>query len=235
LAANPQYEPDYASVAEFTPAPPRKHASMQFRPATRVQGSFTAAGEKRALIWMAQRMPAWVNSDHLTALGALGMLLAGASLAASSRWTWAVLAANVFLAVNWFGDSLDGTLARVRNCQRPRYGFYVDHVVDVLGAAALLGGYALSGAMHPLIAAALLVATYCVGEFHMSFWRMGPTELRIALMIGNVALLGRPTVGVLGHRFALFDFGGAIGAAGLVLTFLLAAVRNGRKLYREET
>ena len=246
MATDPILEPDYARLAESSPAPPRKYAHLQFRPATRLHGSFTAAAEKRLLIWMAERLPAWVNSDHLTALGAAGMLLAGVSLGISRWHASALLAANVFLLVNWFGDSLDGTLARVRNCQRPRFGFYVDHVVAVLGAAALLGGYAVSGAMHPLLAAALLIgflmvmaevvmATYCLGQFHMSFWRLGPTELRILLMLGNVALLWRPTVGVLGHRVPLFDFGGAIGAAGLLLTFMLAAARHTAQLYREET
>ena len=241
MSAKPITEPDYAQVAEYNGNPRRKTSDLTFRPAARIHGSFTAAAEKRLLIWLAERMPSWVNSDHLTAIGAVGMTLAGLALAISRWFPSALLAANFFLCVNWFGDSLDGTLARVRDQQRPRYGFYVDHVVDVLGAVALLAGYGASGAMHPLIAASLLVgflmvmaevlmATYCLGSFHMSFWRLGPTELRIFLMVGNFALLWRPSALGIG----LLDWGGAIGAAGLLVTFCVNAWRHTRQLYREE-
>src|SRR5579859_556662 len=103
----------------------------------RVHQAVTANAEKRLLIWIAERLPAWINSDHLTALGAAAMAGVGASF-------WAGGTALTFviplLAVNWFGDSLDGTLARVRHRQRPRYGYYVDHVLDAIGFAALFGG-----------------------------------------------------------------------------------------------
>lgn len=242
MSAQPIADVDLAQVAEYSPRPDRQEAHLIFRPATRKLESFTAAAEKRLLIWLAEHMPARVNSDHLTALGAIGMTLAGLSLAVSRWYPSALLAANLFLCVNWFGDSLDGTLARVRNQQRPQYGFYVDHVVDVIGAGALLAGYAASGAMHPLVAAAMLIgflmvmaevmmATYCLGNFQMSFWRLGPTELRIFLMVGNLALLWHPMP--LGLR--LFDLGGTIGAAGLLVTFGVTAARHTRQLYREET
>jgi archaetidylinositol phosphate synthase len=241
MSAQPIADPELAEVAEYNPRPERKESNLVFRPAKRIHGSFLAAAEKRLLIWLAERMPVWVTSDHLTALGAVAMTLAGLMLALSRWFPTALLAANFFLCVNWFGDSLDGTLARVRNRQRPRYGFYVDHVVDVLGAVALLAGYAVSGAMHPLVAAALLVgflmvmaevllATYCLGSFHLSFWRIGPTELRMSLIAGNVALLWRPEV--FGRQ--LFDFGGAIGAAGMLVVFCIAAWRHTRELYGQE-
>lgn len=241
MSAQPIPDADLAEVAEYNPQPNRKESNLIFRPAQRVHGSFLADGEKRVLIWLAERMPAWVTSDQLTALGAVAMTLAGLMLALSQWFPTALLAANFFLCLNWFGDSLDGTLARVRDRQRPRYGFYIDHVVDVLGAVALLAGYGASGAMHPLVAAALLVgflmvmaevllATYCVGSFHLSFWRMGPTELRLFLIAGNVALLWRPTV--FGRQ--LFDFGGAIGAAGMFVVFCIAATRHTRELYAQE-
>ena len=105
-----------------------------YRDAVRQQTSVLAAAEKRLLIYIARRLPAWVNSDHLTVLGGLGMLGAGASYWLSARYPAALLLVVVFLAINWFGDSLDGTVARVRNCQRPRYGFYVDHILDTIGA-----------------------------------------------------------------------------------------------------
>jgi hypothetical protein len=130
----------------------------EFRSANRVHGSLTADAEKAALIWLAHRTPRWINSDHLTGLGVLAQLLAGVSYALA-RWNrYALLAVIFFLALNWLGDSLDGTLARVRRQLRPRYGFYVDHIVDSFGGLALMAGLALSGYMHPWVAIGLLVA-----------------------------------------------------------------------------
>ena len=114
-----------------------------FKEAQRNYTGLLAATEKRALIWMAQRMPAAVNSDHLTGLGLISMLMVGVSFALSSRFTGALWWVVVWLAFNWFGDSLDGTLARVRGHQRPRYGFYVDHIFDSFGALFVLGGLAV--------------------------------------------------------------------------------------------
>src|SRR6266576_3735186 len=158
-----------------------------FRQATRIQESALAAYEKRFLIWLAERIPSSINSDHLTLVGFAAQLLTGVSYAMARFDRLWLLAGIGFIALNWFGDSLDGTLARVRQQQRPRYGFYVDHIVDAFGALALMGGLALSGYMHPVIAIGLLIvflllsiqsylATYTMGEFHLSFWRFGPTE-----------------------------------------------------------
>ncbi len=216
-----------------------------FRAAARVQTNWTAAAEKRALIWMAERMPRAVNSDHLTALGALAMVGAGVAYWAAQYHAWWLAVVNLMLVVNWFGDSLDGTLARVRNRQRPRYGFYVDHVVDMVGTASLLGGLACSGYMRPLVAAALLVAwlllsaevylaTYAVGKFEMSFGRVGPTEARILLAIGNFVLMVKPRIHLLGRDLGLCDVGGIIGAAGMTLMFAVSAVRHTAQLWREE-
>jgi phosphatidylglycerophosphate synthase len=132
----------------------------EFRTADRIQRSILTPFEKRVLRWLAERMPARVNSDHLTLIGFLGMLGAGASYAWARYDRAGLLLVIFFLAINWFGDSLDGTLARVRSAQRPRYGFYVDHIVDTFAALVLLGGLALSGYMSPLAAAALLIGYY---------------------------------------------------------------------------
>src|SRR4029453_13284989 len=123
-----------------------------FKDATRELTSVLAPVEKRCLIWLAHRMPGFVNSDHLTLLALVAMAAAGLSYWLSARTPIGLVLVNVSLALNWFGDSLDGALARVRQQQRPRYGFYVDHVVDAFGAAFLFGGLALSGYMHPYIA-----------------------------------------------------------------------------------
>src|SRR5574341_1091067 len=211
----------------------------------RVQLSVLASAEKRCLIWFAHRMPHWIHSDHLTLLGFAGMLLAGGSYWLASRKGYAVLAATFFLAVNWFGDSLDGTLARVRNRQRPRYGFYVDHVVDTFGALFLFGGLSLSGIMHPGIAVGLLIAyymlsieiylaTHTIGKFVLSFGVFGPTELRVLLSIGNIVVLFRPFVHVFGKQYLLFDVGGFVGILGLGLVLIYSTIKNTITLYKTE-
>jgi archaetidylinositol phosphate synthase len=216
-----------------------------FRDAERKQLSMLAKVEKKTLIWLAQRMPAWVNSDHLTMLGFLAMLAAGLCYWASAYDRRALIGVIVALAVNWFGDSLDGTLARVRNRLRPRYGFYVDHITDAIGTFFLLGGLGLSSYMNPLIAMGLLIAyfllsievyltTYTMGAFHMSFWSFGPTELRVLLCIGNIALFYRPVVGLFGHRYLLFDIGGVIGMAGMGAMLIWSSVRHTVQLYNAE-
>ena len=218
-------------------------SSMNFRNATRLQESMLARGEKRALIWMSERLPAWINSDHLTALGFVAQVATGACYALAHFNRLWLLGAIFCLFTNWFGDSLDGTLARVRNKQRPRYGFYVDHILDSIGSVALLGGLALSGYMSPLVAVALLVlfllmsiqsylATYTLGEFRMSFWSFGPTELRLLLVAGNLALFRWPYV-FHGH-FRLFDVGGIVGTIGMAVMLVVFTARNIRRLYNEE-
>ena len=213
--------------------------------AVREHNSILAVTEKRCLIWMAERTPRWINSDHLTLLGLLAMLMAGVSywLAAGNLlWLHAV---NLWLAVNWLGDSLDGTLARVRNRQRPRYGFYVDHVVDTFGALFLLGGMALSGLVSPPVAAALLIgyyvlaidsylATHALGVFRISLAGFGPTELRILLAIGNLILLSHPRVKILGERFLFFDVAGSVAAAAMFALAIFSIARNTLALYRME-
>jgi phosphatidylglycerophosphate synthase len=217
-----------------------------FQPAKRSHTSFLAAAEKRTLIAIAQHLPAWVNSDHLTGLGFLALLAAGFSYAFARQHASGLLWVIPFLALNWFGDSLDGTLARVRNCQRPRYGFYVDHILDAIGMSSLMTGMAFSGYISPAVVAVFLIAylllsieiylaTYTIGTFHLSYWSFGPTELRILLVIGNLFALRRPDVVIAGHTFLLFDVGFSVGACALALILVQASVKHTRDLYREET
>jgi archaetidylinositol phosphate synthase len=211
----------------------------------RIQESWIAAGEKRALLWLAVRTPGGINPDHLTILGLAAQIGAGAGYALASRNRCALLGVIACLALNWLGDSLDGTLARVRQRLRPRYGFYVDHMVDSFGGVALMGGLALSGYMHPAIAIGLLVAflmlsiqsylaTHALGEFRISFWRFGPTELRLLLAVGNLALFWKPVIHLFGGQYRLFDVGGAIGVAGMALMVVVFTLQNTLRLYREE-
>lgn len=207
--------------------------------------SVLATVERRCLVRLAARLPSWVNSDHLTGLALVAMLATGASYYASRLDRIALFGAILGLAANWFGDSLDGTLARVRGHQRPRYGFYVDHVVDCVGVLFVVAGLAMSGFMSPAVAMGLLIAyfllsievylaTYCLAVFRMSFWGIGPTELRILLAIGTLALWSDPRPKILGQAYRLFDVGGGVAIVSLAVTFIVAVARNTRALYLAE-
>jgi archaetidylinositol phosphate synthase len=219
---------------------------VMFKDAARAQQSFLSGLEKKTLHWMAAHTPPWINSDHLTVLGLISLLGAGLSYWYASVDERALLLVIAFLITNWVGDSLDGTLARYRQRQRPRYGFYVDHVVDMFGTFFLLGGLGLSGYMHPWIAAGLIIGyfmlsievyltTYTIGTFHISFWKFSPTELRILLAIGNLFLLAMgPDVMLAGRTARLFDVGGVIGIAGMMFMLFWAVYRHTVHLYNEE-
>lgn len=211
----------------------------------RVQESWVASWEKRVLVWVAERTPKRIGPDHLTVLGFLAQVAAGACYALAYWNPFWLLGVIACLALNWLGDSLDGTLARVRLMLRPRYGFYVDHMVDSFGALALMGGLALSGYMQPWIAIGLLIAflmlsiqtylaTHTLGEFRLSFWKFGPTELRLLLVVGNLALFRKPRVHFLGGQYRLFDVGGIIGLAGMAMMLVFFTVQNTIRLYRAE-
>ena len=211
----------------------------------RVHTALTAKAEKRLLIWLAERTPPWINSDHLTGLALMAQMAAGAGYVLSARNANALWLVNLFLLLNWLGDSLDGTLARVRNRQRPCYGFYLDHVVDAIGALALMAGLGCSGYLHWPVAAGMLVffyllsiesylATYALGDFHISHGLMGPTEIRILLAIGNVFLISHRHVILASRGFLLFDVGGVIAIVGMAAMAASAMVRHTVLLYREE-
>lgn len=208
--------------------------------------SLLAATEKRLLVRIASALPPAITSDQLTALALAAMVLAGLGFALAPWNVGGLWLVVVGLALNWFGDSLDGTLARVRRIERPRYGFYLDHVVDMLGITALFVGLACSGFMTPLIALSVLIAYLLVsGEvylatavrhvFTMSFAGVGPTELRIVLAAGAIALFRDPHVnlGAFGH-LRLFDFGGLVAIAGLAMAMAVAVWRNAGMLSRLE-
>jgi archaetidylinositol phosphate synthase len=227
-------------LTQNLPGSPKPTTS--FRHAVRLQHSVLAGPEKRLLIWMAERAPSWVHPDHLTIFGFLAQLLTGVSYALARSSQLGLTGAVVFLVLNWFGDSMDGTLARVRQRQRPRYGFYVDHMLDSIGAVALMAGLACSGYMRPAIAMGLLImflllsiqsylATYALGEFRMSFCSLGPTELRLFLILGNLAAYRWPMFVKDRH---VFDFGGGVGIAGMFIVLMWFTARNIMRLYDEE-
>jgi archaetidylinositol phosphate synthase len=216
-----------------------------FATARRVNGSITAAWEKRALMWMARRAPRWLTSDQLTLLGLWSQIGAGVFYVVSRYNQSGLVGVIVCIMLNWLGDSMDGTLARVRNQQRPRYGFYVDHMVDILGATVLMVGLGCSGFVHWPVAVAMLIAflllasesylaTYTLSCFQMSQGWFGPTEIRILLIVGNLALLRSRYATLFGHRFLLFDAGGAIAAALMLVMVVVTTLRHTAELYRQE-
>jgi archaetidylinositol phosphate synthase len=233
-------------VAKTIPIQEKGKQSVPFKDAFRLQESFTAAAERKALAWLALRLPAQVNSDHLTLIGFVAMFLAGASYAFARTNRAGLILATLFLALNWFGDSLDGTLARLRNRQRPRYGFYVDHMIDTFGGFFLMGGLAISGFVDWRIALGMFVAflmlsvevylaTYTVGIFQLSFAKFGPTEIRILLALGNLGLWLHPDARIFGSPYRAFDVGGIIAIAGMATMLVISTVFNTLKLYRAET
>ncbi len=159
----------------------------------------TGAVEKRVLLWLAARVPAAVQPDHLTALGFAATMACGLSYAGAGAHRGLLLAASLFLVANWLGDSLDGTLARYRRRPRPRYGFYLDHLVDALGATYVIGGIAASGLLGERLALLVLVAylvltvhivlaAHTAGVFRIAVGPIGGTELRLLAIAGNAAL-----------------------------------------------
>jgi archaetidylinositol phosphate synthase len=215
----------------------------EFQEASRELG-VTASLERRALLWLAPRLPKRIESDHLTALGFASTLAAALLYAASPSHPWMVLLVNVALLANWFGDSLDGTIARVRGRSRPRYGFYVDHLVDSIGVVALVLGLAASSLISPTVAVAMVVAylllsiemflgTYALARFKIAHGGLGGTELRIVLALLNVAVFLWPGPLPLGVR--PFDVAGVAATAWLAAAFTVSAVRNATRLRDEET
>jgi phosphatidylglycerophosphate synthase len=219
------------------PAPTLQPATLEI--SKRDLRSFTADIEKRVLVAIARRLPSWIGPDHLTALGVISMAGASICYRLVTVSSFALIGVNVFLFLNWFGDSLDGTLARVRQKQRPRYGFFVDHLADAFGAIFLLAGLGLSGLVPLLPALALLIAylllqvhialkAHTTRVFQIAFGGVGGTEARMLLAAMNTALMISP---------GLQAFGGPVAwacAAVLVAVVVIDGIVTGRALDREE-
>jgi archaetidylinositol phosphate synthase len=215
--------------------------------ATREPNFLLARHEKRLLTAIARRLPRWVLPDDLTALGvaaAIGICIAYQATNADSAWLWV---ASALLIVHWLGDSLDGTLARVRGIERPRYGYYLDHLVDAISTACIGIGLGLSPYMLLATGALIVVAylmlsinvyleSYALGRFSIGYGRLGPTEVRVALIALNVALaLGAGLdFRVAGVGMTAMDIGG-LAVAGLMCALMIGrAIANLRRLRLEE-
>jgi archaetidylinositol phosphate synthase len=215
--------------------------------AAREKTFLLARPEALVLEWIARRLPRFVMPDHLTLLGVLAAVGIAAAYALSNRdpvWLWA---ASGLLVVHWLGDSLDGTLARVRRSERPRYGYYLDHLVDAIATALIGIGLGLSPYMLLATGLVIVVAylvlsintyleTNVLGVFSLGYGRLGPTEARLALIAVNAlpALGIAPAVSVVGVGVTVLDVVG-LGVAALMVAGLAArAARNLRELARLE-
>ncbi len=210
-----------------------------------VQTSFLAGVEKKALLWIAPRLPKWVTPDMLTFLGLLAMAGIGISYyLVHNHWLFLVLA-SVGFAVNWFGDSLDGTLARVRNQQRPKYGYYLDHLVDAFGFSFVIFGMAYSKLVsQPFVWLVLVfffiasintyLATNSVEIFKISYLKISTTEGRVILIIMNTILIFVKKITLFGFEGYLLDMIAVIVVIFLFVAIVRSAIRNLYKLDLEE-
>lgn len=177
--------------------------SEENKQAARIQTSILNKYEKKALVWMAERMPSWVNSDMLTFVGFLGACVMATGYALSNvnlMWLWL---SNLGLFINWFGDSMDGSLARVRGIQRKTYGFFIDHNVDVINETIMFIGVGASPLVNMSFAMLALVAYFMLsvyvyidchlkGEMRLTYGGLGPTEFRLLLVIVNTLFMYIP-------------------------------------------
>jgi archaetidylinositol phosphate synthase len=215
--------------------------------AAREKTFLLARPEARLLEWLARRVPARVTPDHMTLLGVLAAFGIGAAYVLSNgdrAWLWA---ASALLVVHWLGDSLDGTLARVRRAERPRYGYYLDHLVDAVATAVIGIGLGLSPYMLLLTGLAIVVVylvlsintyleTQAFGVFSLGYGRLGPTEARLALIAVNTLLACGAGLEAMvgGLEVSLLDVVG-LGAAVLMAGGLaVRAARNLRVLAERE-
>ena len=220
----------------------------------RIQTSILNAAEKKALVWMGQRMPKWVSSDMMTVLGMLGAVVIAVGYFLSGQNINYLWLASFGFVLNWLGDSLDGTIARVRNQQRPKYGFFIDHTVDVVNEALMFVGMGLSPLMSfdialMVLAAYLMLSVYVYisahlkGEFRLTYAKMGPTELRILAVIMNTLFIFiKPlrdfsvSMRFLQHDMSLsvLDIAGIIVLIALLAAYFVSILHDANQYAKEE-
>lgn len=206
--------------------------------AVRIQTSVLNALEKKVLVWLAKRQPKWMTSDDLTCIGVFGAVVIAAGYILSAWNINFLWLSSLGFVINWYGDSLDGTLARVRNTQRPVYGYYLDHTIDAINEVMIFVGVGLSGLMHLEIALLALVMYFLITinvsinahlkkEFRLTYASMGPTEFRIIMIIINTLFALIRPLREFSHSFTLcghdFTFG-ALDYIGIVIVVVLAAI-----------
>ena len=222
--------------------------------AVRIQTSFLNAAEKKILVWLAVRQPKWMTSDILTLIGTVGSLIAAAGYVLSARNISFLWLSSLGFVINWYGDSLDGTLARVRNRQRPVYGYYIHHTVDCISEILIFTGIGLSGLMHfglaMLILALYLMLTINVSinahlkkEFKLTYAKMGPTEFRlIAILVNTLFATVKPlsefsrTYELFGRDivFKTFDYAGVAVLVILSVIYLVTIFKDAAEYARRD-
>lgn len=220
--------------------------------AVRIQTSVLNAAEKKVLVWLAERQPKWMTSDILTYIGTFGAIVIAAGYILSTRNINFLWLSSLGFIINWYGDSLDGTLARVRKMQRPIYGYYIDHTVDAINEVMIFVGVGLSGLMHLEIALMALVMYFLITinvsinahlkkEFKLTYAKMGPTEFRIVMIIINTLFALIRPLRDFSHSFILFgheitfealDYIGVVIIIILVILHLTTVI-NDMKGYAE--
>ncbi len=215
----------------------------------RIQTSFLNPLEKKALVWLADRQPKWMTSDILTFIGFLGAVIIAVGYALSGKNLAFLWLSTAGWIINWYGDSLDGTLARVRKQQRPVYGFFIDHTVDCINESVMIIGIGMSPFMsfdiamlclvaYLLISVYVYISAHLKGEFKLTYGKMGPTELRVILIIINTLLFFIPwtretyvTVQALGNIFVLsiLDIIGILIFIGILIAYFGSLIKDGRE------
>ena len=215
----------------------------------RIQTSILNNAERKVLIWLAQRQPKWVTSDVLTYVGVFGsvLIVVGGWLAnVCVLWLWLSLFG---LFLHWYGDSLDGTLARVRNTQRPIYGFFIDHSLDAITTCLICIGLGASPIVRMDVALFILagylslsiytyVSTIITGKFLLTYGKMGPTEVRLLFALVMVFYMYTPVGGICvslpGVLLSLFDVIGIIVAIAIFILFFIQFAADRRRLSRQD-
>ncbi len=213
--------------------------------AERIQTSFINAAERKALVWLAERQPRWVTSDMLTLVGVAGAFLTGLGFYLTRygiNWLWL---SSAGLVINWYGDSLDGTLARVRKCQRPVYGYYLDHTVDCINEAFMFIGAGLSPLVHLNLALLAFILylfmtinvsinAHLRSEFRLTYAKLGPTEFRMLIVIANTVLIAFPalvsrTFTLCGSSLTTLDLVAILIIALLTVIYLATVISDARR------
>ena len=203
--------------------------------AVRIQTSLLNALEKKVLVWLAKRQPKWMTSDDLTCIGVFGAVVIAAGYILSAWNINFLWLSSLGFIINWYGDSLDGTLARVRKTQRPVYGYYLDHTIDAINEVMIFVGVGLSGLMHLEIALLALVMYFLITinvsinahlkkEFRLTYASMGPTEFRIIMVIVNTLFILVPALNSFSHEFIVFGHAFVFRAMDYVAVVILAVL-----------
>jgi phosphatidylglycerophosphate synthase len=214
---------------------------------TRVNKILLGPLERPALQWLAVRMPPWVSPDLLTATGLIATMITSASYILCNRSSAFLWLASFGILLNWFGDSLDGTLARYRKIERPRYGFFIDHTMDGLGEVMIAMGLGLSPFIdfrvalvtlvgYMLMANLVYITTYVKGEFRISYLGLGPTEIRMILILTNalVFFLGNPMLTTKYGIFSVYNIVLVVIAAALFVVYIVVTFTNASQLAKLE-